>query len=38
MKLDKLVGDGGCINDLIDDCYYINSDVRMIYALEEPKG
>lgn len=35
LKLDRLLGDGGCINDLIDDCYYINSDTRMIYALEQ---
>lgn len=38
MKLDKLLGDGGCINDLVDKCYYLNSDVRMLYALEEPRG
>lgn len=38
LKLDKLLNDGDCINDLIDDCYYINSDTRMLYALEEPKG
>ena len=38
MKLDKLLNDGDCINDLVDDCYYINSDTRMLYTLEEPKG
>ena len=38
LKLDKLLGDGGRINDLIDNCYYLNSDTHMLYALEEPKG
>lgn len=38
LKLDKLLSDGGCINDLVDDCYYLNSDMRMLYALEEQKG
>ena len=37
-KLDKLLNDGDYINDLVEECYYLNSDVRMLYALEEPNG
>lgn len=38
LKLDKLIGDGNYLNYLLDDCYYLNSDTRMLYTLEEPKG
>ncbi|MCD8210481.1 MAG: hypothetical protein LUC37_02925 [Prevotella sp.] len=37
-QLNKLIGDGGCINDLLDDTYYCNSETRMLYTTENPLG
>ncbi len=37
-KLDEQLGDGGCLNDLLDDRYYFNSETRMLYATENPYG
>lgn len=37
-KLDKQLGDGGCLNDLLDDYYYLNSESRMLYSTPNPYG
>lgn len=37
-KLDKSLGDGGCLNDLLDDYYYLNSESRMLYSTPNPYG
>lgn len=37
-NLDKLIGDGGCLNDLLDDYYYLNTENRMLYSTENPYG
>lgn len=37
-KMDSLLGVGGCINDLLDDYYYLNSEKRMLYTTENPYG
>lgn len=37
-KLDTALGTGGCLNDLLDDYYYLNSDTRMLYTTANPYG
>lgn len=35
-KLDKLLDINQPINDLLNDCYYLNSETRMLYSTENP--
>lgn len=37
-KMDNLLGTNGCLNDLLDDYYYLNSDTRMLYTTQNPYG
>lgn len=37
-KMDSLLGTNGCLNNLLDDYYYINSDTRMLYTTQNPYG
>lgn len=37
-KMDKLLRDGGCLNDLLSNYYYLNSCEHMLYTTENPNG
>lgn len=37
-KMDKLLRDGGCLNDLLSSYYYLNSYEHMLYTTENPDG
>lgn len=37
-KMDNALGVGGCLNDLLDDYYYLNTETRMLYTTANPYG
>lgn len=37
-QMDSVLRDGGCLNDILDDYYYLNSNEHMLYTTANPYG
>lgn len=37
-QMDNVLRDGGCLNDILDDYYYLNSNEHMLYTTANPYG